>query len=189
MLNRMFSFAILSLALLAAGPAVAAKDAKEADEPLHDGKVVSVSGHDLVMTNKDGKEHTHTLTKEAKVTCDAKACKLSDLKAGLKIRVTTKNGDKKTATHVEALDKDAMFANTHDGKVVSVSGDTLKMTGKDGKEHSHTLAAHAAICCDGKECKVSELKAGMKIRVTTKANDKHVLTVIEAIDKDAEFGT
>ncbi len=103
--------------------------------------------------------------------------------------MTTKNGDKKSATHVEAIDKNEMFANTHDGKVVSVTGDSLKMTDKDGKEHSHTLSAHPAICCDGKECKLSQLKSGMKIRVTTKATDKHVLTVIEAIDKNAEFGS
>lgn len=187
MLNHTFSLAILALAMIAAGPALAAKEAKESDEVTHDGKVVSVTGDKLVMSNKDGKEHSHTLSKDAKVTCDAKACKLGDLKAGFKIRVTTKSDDQKIATQVEAIDKNRMFANTHDGKVVSIDGDKLMMSDKDGKEHSHQIAANATITCDGKDCKMGNLKAGMKIRVTTRTNDKNVLTVIEALDKDAEF--
>ena len=34
---------------------------------------------------------------------DGKECKLDDLKRGQRIRVTTKEGDLKTATRVEAL--------------------------------------------------------------------------------------
>jgi hypothetical protein len=128
------------------------------------------------------------LSKDAKVTCDAKACKIGDLKAGTKIRVTTKTDDKKIATRVEAIDKNETFANTHDGKVVSLAGNKLMMSDKDGKEHSHMIAANATITCDGKDCKMGDLKAGMKIRVTARTNDKNVLTVIEALDKDAEFG-
>jgi len=70
--------------------------------------------------------------------------------------------------------------NTHTGKVVSVSGNKLTMTGKDGKEHSHTLADNAKVTCDGKECKLSDLKAGFEVRVTTKDDDKNVATRIEA---------
>ena len=35
-----------------------------------------------------GKEHSHEVVKDAKITCDGKECKLSDLKAGTRIRVT-----------------------------------------------------------------------------------------------------
>jgi len=99
--------AALALALFICAPALAA--AKDADVSTHDSKVVSTSGDDLVMTGKDGKEHTHKLTADAKGTCDGKICKLKDLKAGMKVRVTTKADDIKTATKIEALDKSGDF--------------------------------------------------------------------------------
>ena len=37
------------------------------------------------------------------------ACKLEDLKPGMRIRVTTKEGDMQTATRIEALDKREEF--------------------------------------------------------------------------------
>jgi len=132
MMYRVFPLAALALALFICAPALAAE--KEADVSTHDGKVVSTSGDDLIMTGKDGKEHKHTLTADAKITCDGKICKLADLKAGMKVRVTTKKDDIKTATNVEALDKRDAFVSAHDGKVISITGDELVMTGKDGKK-------------------------------------------------------
>jgi hypothetical protein len=107
MMYRVFSMAALALALCVCAPALAS--AKDAGVSTHDGKVVSTSGDDLVMTGKDGKEHTHTLTADAKVTCDGKVCKLKDLKAGMRIRVTTNNDDKKAVTKIEAIDKSDDF--------------------------------------------------------------------------------
>ena len=124
---------------------------------------------------------------DAKVTCDGNVCKATDLKAGTKIRVTTKSDDKKVATHVEAIDKDANFAHTHDGKFVSIIGHKLTMTDSTGKEHSHRLSKDATMTCDGGVCKVEQLKTGMKIRVTTEKSDAGVATHVEAIDKDTEF--
>ena len=83
---RMISVASLALALLLGAAALAA----QAAEPnTHEGKVVSITGEKLVMTGKDGKEHSHALTTDAKLTLDGKACKAADLKAGTRIRVTT----------------------------------------------------------------------------------------------------
>jgi hypothetical protein len=63
-------------------------------------------------------------------------------------------------------------------------GKSFKMKDKDGKEHSHTLAADAkCIGEDGKECKISELKKDQKIRVTTKEGDNKVATKVEALKK------
>ena len=75
-----------------------------------EGKVVSITGDKLVMTNKEGKEYSHTLAKDAKLTCDGSACKTDDLKAGRRIRVITKKDDRNVATSIEALDKHAEFA-------------------------------------------------------------------------------
>lgn len=184
---RMFSLGAMALALFVVGaPAFAAEEAKEA---MHDGKVVSITSSKLVMTNKgkDDKEHTHTLATDAKVTLDGKTCKAEELRAGMKIRVTTKSSDTKVATQIEAIDKNETFANTHDGKVISITSDKLMMTNKDGTEHSHSVSTDTKVTLDGKVCKSSDLKSGMKIRVTTKKTDVGVAIGIEAIDKDSGF--
>ena len=71
--------------------------------------------------------------------------------------------------------------NTHEGTVVSAKDHKLIMKGKDNKEHSHEVAATAKIACDGKECKLEDLKSGTRIRVTT--NDTNQATRIEATTK------
>jgi len=109
MIYRTLPLAALALALVLSASALAAKEAKEAQVITHDGKVVSIDGDKFVMSNKAGKEHKHTLADGAKVTCDGKVCKLEDLKAGMKIRVSTTKDDKTTATAIEAIDKDEDF--------------------------------------------------------------------------------
>lgn len=74
-----------------------------------------------------------------------------------------------------------------DGTVVSVSGDQLTLTSKDGKEHSHTLAANVKVTCDGKACSAMDLKPGMRIRVTADNTEPHAATRIEALDTDRDF--
>jgi hypothetical protein len=97
---------VMALAVFISVPILAADEAKGAKDNTHTGKVVSITGNKLVMTDRSGKnEHTHTLAADAKVFCDGKACKLSDLKPGMFIKVTTKKGDKTTAVRVEARKK------------------------------------------------------------------------------------
>jgi hypothetical protein len=86
---------------------------------------------------------------------------------------------------VLADDKNA--GDTHQGMVVSATADKLVMKSKDGTEHSHTLAANARVMCDGKECKLVDLKPGQKIRVTTEKGDKKVAIKVEALDKNNTF--
>lgn len=183
---RMFSLSATALALFVlCAPAFAAE--KEVEEATYDGKLVSITSSELVMINKDGKEHSHPLTADAKVSLDGKVCKPEDLKAGMKIRVTTKANDAKIATRIEAIDKNESFASTQDGKVVSVTSSKLVMTNKAGKECSLVVADDAKVTLDGKACKSEDLKTGMKIRVTTLKSDQGVAIIIEAIDKDSEF--
>ena len=68
----------------------------------HDGKVVSVIGDKLTTTCGEGKQHSHTMAKDAKVTCDGHASKATDLKAGTCVRVTENKDDKTVATAVES---------------------------------------------------------------------------------------
>jgi hypothetical protein len=94
-----FAFGALALAMLLSGSAAVA-----GDKNTHEGKVVSVKGEKLTMEGKNGKEHTHEVATTAKITCDGKACKLGELKAGLRILVTVDNNDR--ATRIEAFLKD-----------------------------------------------------------------------------------
>jgi hypothetical protein len=76
---------------------------------------------------------------------------------------------------------------TMEGTVVSVSADKLTMTNKEGKDHSHTLAANVNVTCDGKVCTVADLRSGMRIRVTTEHEAPHAATRIEALDNKRDF--
>jgi hypothetical protein len=169
-------------ALFGTGVAFAA-DAR--DDATHDGRVISLSAETLVMTAKDGVEHSHTLVKDAPL--DGKSCRWNEIMKGMRVRVSTKDGDLKVATRVEALDKQSLFANTHDGAVVSAKAGSLVMSDKDGKNHEMTISRDAAVTCDGKVCKAGELKVGMKIRVTTRQTDESMAVRIEALDKQASF--
>ncbi len=182
---RTISSGALVLALFAGSIAAFATDS--AKEATHDGTVVKISGTELLMLSKDDKEHTHTLSQETTVTLDGKDCKWDELKAGLKIRVTTQEADRKAVSHIEAISTHKTFAHTQDGTVVSSTSRKLVMTGMDGKEHSCTVSTETKITCDGKVCKASDLKSRMKIRVTTKKTDEGAATVIEAIDKNTDF--
>ncbi len=108
MMNRILALGA-SLAVVAFVGTAAADD-KPADNNTHTGVVVSVADGKLTMTDKEGKEHTHAVAKDAKITCDEKECKLEDLKKGQTATVTVeKQGDETVVTKIEAktaTDKD-----------------------------------------------------------------------------------
>lgn len=193
MLYRMFPLMALALAMFVGGPLLAAEEVKVKDS-THDGVLVSISADKLVMTTgKEGKEHSHALAREIKLTLDGKACKAADLKAGAKIRVTTRGAEKQIATRIEALDKNPEFAvsNRHDGKVVSIRGNQLVMTDAEGSaEHTRILAIDAKVTCDGEVCKPADLKPGMRIRVTTESDAPNAAAIqVEALDKNLKFAS
>jgi hypothetical protein len=109
---RMTSICALGFALLLMTATAFAAEEKDAEKTTHDGKVVSVTSTKLVMTNQDGKEHSHRLAPDATMTLDGKACKSEDLKAGTRIRVTTKKDKPEVATNIEAIEKDKDFKET-----------------------------------------------------------------------------
>src|SRR5262249_53264076 len=96
---------VLSVAMFAALPALAIAD--EQGE-THEGKIVKIDKDQLVMTDKDGKEMTHKLNKDVKLRLDNKdvtVADITDFKANMKVRVTTKKGDATTILKIEALSK------------------------------------------------------------------------------------
>ena len=94
---------------------------------------------------------------------------------------------KKVATQSAAEHNTDASSNTFEGEVVRISGNKLVMTSKTGKEYSHTLAKNASITCNGTDYKAEDLKPGSKIRVTTKKDDRNVVTNIESLDKKDEL--
>lgn len=105
----LLSLVAIALAGFLAVPAIADKGDKadKADKNSHEGTFVGVKAgttNDFIMKDKSGKNHEHKLSSDAKVLgSDGKDCKLTDMKPGQKIRVTTKDGDMATVTKVEAM--------------------------------------------------------------------------------------
>ena len=91
---------------------------------------------------------------------------------GAPVRADDKKADQQNPA---AADKDS-----HTGKFLSAEGNRFTMTGKDGASHQHTLAPNAQVSCDGKECKLADLKPGTMIRVTTEKDHKDVATRVDA---------
>jgi hypothetical protein len=108
MLNRVLplALAVLALTLFVVG-ADAKPDLLQGD--THEGKIVRVEGNKLIMTDKNGKEHTHVIKDEVRLTLDNRVAKLTDFKPGMRVRVTTKKGDPNTILRIEALDKNRDF--------------------------------------------------------------------------------
>ncbi|TVP94536.1 MAG: hypothetical protein EA381_19885 [Planctomycetaceae bacterium] len=183
---RMYALSALAAALIA-GDAFA----DETKNATHKGKLVSITQNKLVLTGEDNKEHSHTLTSDAKLTLDGKAVQAADLKPGTRIRVTTQEGDKSTVNRVEGLGKNRDFAgNTRDGQIVRVTDKQLVFMEKRGqKEQTSTLTNDVKITCDGRVCKASELKPGMKVRVSSENDSPNTITRVEALDKNQDFAS
>lgn len=83
---------------------------------------------------------------------------------------------------VSADDKDQ---KVHEGKVVKVDEGKLTMADKDGKnEHTHIVPATAKISCNGKACKLQDLKKDFPVRVTTTTGADQRVLKVEARSKD-----
>ena len=78
--------------------------------------------------------------------------------------------------------KDDAAGDTHSGVVVSAGEGKLTMSDKDGKnEHTHDVATDAKVSCDGKACKLEDLKKGATVKVTTK--DKKAIKIEASLKK------
>jgi len=90
-------FRILASLGIALAVIVVARTAA-AEDKTHEGVVASASDGKLVMTDKGGKnEHTHMIDLTTKVTLDGKAAKITDLKKGDSVKVTTGDAGKVSA--------------------------------------------------------------------------------------------
>jgi len=67
------------------------------------------AGSSNTFEGKVAQHYWRQLAKDAGLTCDGTACEADSLKAASRIRVTAKTGDRKVATGIEALDRNAEF--------------------------------------------------------------------------------
>ncbi|HJZ92331.1 MAG TPA: hypothetical protein VKE40_15755 [Gemmataceae bacterium] len=96
MMSRVLSLALVALAYLAfVGAPAWADEAK-----THEGHVVKVAPGKLTMMDKDKKEHTHDVAREAEITLDGKKVALTDLTPHTHVVVTM--DDKHAVTKIEA---------------------------------------------------------------------------------------
>jgi hypothetical protein len=96
-MRSLLAFSLALLVLSWASPV-------RAQEETHEGKVVSVAGGKLTMTDKNGKnEHSHMVPSDATITCDGKNCMLDDLTKDCWVKITMiKKGDAMVVSKVEA---------------------------------------------------------------------------------------
>jgi len=83
MLRRALMLILALAVVLAFSPVVFAEADKTAE-----GTVVKTDENKLTIEDKEKKEHTCEVAKDAKITCNGKECKLDDLKKGTKVKVT-----------------------------------------------------------------------------------------------------
>ena len=79
------------------------------DPQSREGMVVSAGSGQLVVSDMAGREQTHRVDADAKVTVHGKPAKLEDLKLGMRVRMT-----------VEGLGKVLAVATVDDLKVTTV---------------------------------------------------------------------
>jgi hypothetical protein len=79
-------------------------------DDTHEGVVVKAADDKLTIADKDVKETTFDVGKSAQITLDGKACKLEDLKKGVKVKVklsanSPQVGAKKQVVRIDANTK------------------------------------------------------------------------------------
>jgi hypothetical protein len=90
----MFATAVAGLALVTM--LASAQAAKPEEGPIT-GTFVSATAGKMVMAGRDGKEQTHSVAKDAKVTIDGKSGGMDGLKKGMHVTATTDKSGSVTA--------------------------------------------------------------------------------------------
>lgn len=75
-----------------------------------EGRFVSMVGNHMIIANMEGQKCSHTLARNATLTCDGSTCATENLHVGGKIRVTTRIADRNVVIGIESLDKHSEFA-------------------------------------------------------------------------------
>lgn len=85
--------------------------ASAAEPQIHKGTVVSATASQLVVKDATGREQTHLVSRETKVTINGRVGRLEELKMSTRVRVTTDGGDKVVSIATVDDDKYLLTAN------------------------------------------------------------------------------
>lgn len=155
---------VLAVLALACCSALALADKKPQEEGnTHEGVFVKADDNKLYMTEKDEKEHVYDLEAKPAVTSDGTSIKLTDLKPGMKLKVTV--GANKKVNKIET-------SNTREGVFVKAEDNKLYMKEKDNKEHTYDLEAKPTVTSNGASRTLGDLKANDNIKITIGINNK-----------------
>ncbi len=78
----------------------------------------------------------------------------------------------------------ALAGNVHQVTIVQAGAGKLTCVDGNGSQHTIKVAANAKITCDGKTCKLEELRKDFKAAVTgERIDDEKTITSIEARSK------
>jgi hypothetical protein len=71
-----------------------------------------------------------------------------------------------------------LAAAMHEGIVVKAGNDKLTMSDADGKnEYTHNVTRTTVITCNGKECKLDDLKKGYTVKVTATDDQREAIKI------------
>lgn len=155
-----------------------------------DGSFVSLEGNCLMMSCGVGiMDQACTLMDGAKVSCDGTVRRAEELRAGMRIRITTSDADARKVIRIEAIDRNHGFAEEiHEGTFISHRNQRLVMASHPGKaETSWSTMPGIPVSCDGRPCTWADLKPGLKIRVTSSGASPPQATRLQALDQQTEF--
>lgn len=72
-------------------------------------------------------------------------------------------------------------SNRHYGTVVSTTNSTLVTLTDSGLTQSHAVVEHSRILQRGKACRLAEIAAGSRVRITPRLRDQGVASEVECL--------
>jgi aspartate 1-decarboxylase len=107
---------------------------------------------------------TYTLTKDARVWCDGKECKIAELRENDKVAIEyVKTGDRYNASEVRGLRKAQEASGTVRGVVAEKRELIIKGVLKDTIYH---LEKDATVWVNGKKVELADLRENDQVRIT-----------------------
>jgi RNase P/RNase MRP subunit p29 len=146
----------------------------EPKEATAEGKAVKIDGDKLTYADKDKKEKTVDVPKDAKVTRDGKEAKLADIKKDDTVTVKTKDDKVVEVAATKGSEPPPPppppKETSVEGKAVKVDGTKLTYTDKDKKEQVADVPADAKVTRDGKDAKLADIKKDDEVTIKSKDN-------------------
>jgi len=134
-----------------------------ADEAKGTIKSIFADKHEIVVKGTLS-DTTYTLTKDARVWCDGKECKIADLRENDKVVIDyVKTGDRYNASEVRGLRKAQETTGTVRGVVSEKREMVIKGVVKDTTYH---LEKDGTVWVNGKKAELADLRENDPVRIT-----------------------